>query len=206
VCSSASEQTSTQFSLTGRVNLDFGMVSGADSSALVSFAKLRNFCGQRGTTLVYCSLSHAHRRALERAGFFGGKSQHQVVADLDLALAWCEDRLLAKAGIETKTDLGDFELWLQHQLGPSVRSKDFASYFERRDIDSSQILYREGEPADTIDLVSAGHLAVDIARHDGKGLRVRRIMTHTVVGEMGFFRRSARSATVLQMGPSHCLR
>ena len=37
--------------------IDFGRVSGADSSAIVSLTKLRNFCDQRGTTLVYCSLS-----------------------------------------------------------------------------------------------------------------------------------------------------
>jgi SulP family sulfate permease len=183
------------------VILDFGMVSGADSSAIVSLAKLRNLCGQRGTTLVYCSLSNADRAALERAGFFGGKSQHQVFADLNLGLAWCEDRLLAKANIDTERNLRDFDSWLQHQLGPSAKSKDFAAYLERRDIDGSQILYREGEPADTIDLLSAGHLAIDIAQQDGKSLRVRRIMTHTVVGEMGFFRRSARSATVSSDGP-----
>jgi sulfate permease, SulP family len=183
------------------VILDFGMVSGSDASAIVSLAKLRNFCGQRGTTLAYCSLSPANRAGLERAGFFGGKSQHRVFADLNLALAWCEDRLLAKANIDTNTGLGDFGSWLQHQLGASVKFDDFATYLERRDIDGSQVLYREGEPADTIDLVSAGHLTIDIARHDGKGVPVRRIMTHTVVGEMGFFRRGARSATVSSDGP-----
>jgi len=33
-------------------------------------------------------------------------------------------------------------------------------------------------------------------------LRVRTITTHTVVGEMGFFRRAARSATVSSDGPA----
>jgi SulP family sulfate permease len=33
-------------------------------------------------------------------------------------------------------------------------------------------------------------------------LRVRRITTHTVVGEMGFYRRSVRSATVSSDGPA----
>ena len=65
----------------------------------------------------------------------------------------------------------------------------------------SQVLYRSGEPADTLDLVAAGHLAIDVAKDNGESLRVRRIMTHTVVGEMGFFRRSVRSATVSSDGP-----
>src|SRR5206468_1770199 len=60
----------------------------------------------------------------------------------------------------------------------------------------------QGDPADTIDLVAVGNLAIDIEKGGGQTLRVRRIMTHTVLGEMGFFRRSARSATVSSDGPA----
>jgi len=184
------------------VILDFGMVSGADSSAIVSLAKLRNFCGQQGITLVYCSLSPANHAALERGGFFGGKSQHRAFADLNLALAWCEDRLLAEAKLDVDTGLAGFEPWLARQLGADVRPADLVAYFEQKDADGSQILYREGEPADTLDLVAAGHLVVDIAKGDGESRRVRHIRTHTVVGEMGFFRHSLRSATVSSDGPA----
>lgn len=186
------------------VVLDFGMVSGADSSAVVSLRKLRNFCDQHGITLVYCSLSAANRAALERAGFFGGKSRHQALADLNTALAWCEDRLLAKANLGADADgsLARFEPWLQRQLGERVKAADFVAYLERKEVAGPQVLYRQGEPADTLDLVANGHLAVDIAMADGQSLRVRRTVTHTVIGEMGFFRRSARSATVSSTGPA----
>ena len=184
------------------VVLDFGLVSGSDSSTIVSLAKLRNFCGQQGTTLVYCSLSPANHATLKRGGFFGGKSPHQVFADLNHALAWCEDQLLAKANLDADFGLSGFEPWLQRQLGASIAAADLLAYLERKDADSSQIFYREGEPADTLDLVAEGHLAIDITKSDGKYLRVRRTMTHTVVGEMGFFRRAARSATVSADGPA----
>ena len=68
-------------------------------------------------------------------------------------------------------------------------------------MDGSRVLYREGEPADTVDLVAAGNLVIDITNSEGGFLGVRRITTHTVVGEMGFFRHSARSATVSSDGP-----
>ena len=184
------------------VILDFGMASGADSSAFASLAKLRNYCGQRGITLVYCSLSPANWTALERGGFFGGKSPHQAFANLNLSLAWCEDQLLANVSFETDKSLAGFESWIQHQLGASIRPSDFIAYLERKEAESSQILYREGEPADTLDLVVAGNLTIDITKSDGESLCVRRIMTHTVVGEMGFFRHSVRSATVSSDGPA----
>lgn len=43
---------------------------------------------------------------------------------------------------------------------------------------------------------------VDAANERGETVRVRRINTHSVVGEMGFFRRAVRSATVSSDGPA----
>ena len=110
--------------------------------------------------------------------------------------------MLAKANVDTDRGIAGFEAWLQQQLGASVSAADLIAYLERKDTTASQILYREGEPADTVDLVAVGNLAIDIAKGDGESLRVRRIMTHTVLGEMGFFRQSVRSATVSSDGPA----
>lgn len=184
------------------VILDFGMVSGADSSATASLAKLRNFCQQQGATIVFSSLSPAMHLALLRGGFFGGKSQHHSFADLNLALAWSENQLLASANLDVDMGLAGFEPWLQHQLGGQVTAADLVAYLERRDVDGPQILYREGEPADNVDFVAAGSLFINVATNTGESLFVRRITTHTVVGEMGFFRHSVRSATVSSDGPA----
>lgn len=184
------------------VILDFGMVSGADTSATVSLAKLRNYCQQQGTTLVYCALSSSLHWVLERGGFFGGKSPHHYFADLNLALAWCENQLLAKANLGDDTGLAGFEPWLQQQLGNDVSATHLIGYLERKDVAGSQVLYREGEPADNVDLVAAGSLVIAIATATGESQRVRTIMTHTVVGEMGFFRNALRSATVSSDGPA----
>jgi sulfate permease, SulP family len=180
------------------VILDFAMVPGADSSAFVSLAKLRNYCNQHGTTLVYSSLTPAIRDALARGGFIGGKGRHQAFADVHAAVAWCEDKLLADAG---KLD-GDFASWLQQQLGANVKSDDLIAYLERKDLDGPTVVHRQGEAADSIDLVAAGNLAIDVATRSGETLRVRRIATHSVVGEMGFFRRTLRAATVSSEGPA----
>jgi sulfate permease, SulP family len=184
------------------VVLDFSMASGADSSAVVSLAKLRHFCDEQGTVLVYCSLSPADHKSSKLGGVFMGKSWHQVFADVNLALAWCEDRLLAKANLNQNPGIDGFQAWLQCQLGAGVPAAEFVAYLERKDTDGSQLLYQEGEPADTIDLVAAGNVAIEITNSAGASLRVRRIMTHTVVGEMGFFRQSTRSATVSSDGPA----
>jgi SulP family sulfate permease len=184
------------------VVLDFGMVSGTDSSAIASLTKLRNFCDRNGVTLAYCATSRGIRSVLQRGGFFGGRSRHQAFADLNAALAWCEDRVINEAAADKGMDLAGFEAWLQEQLGDDVQAGDLIAYLERKDTQGAQVLYREGEPADTVDLVAVGNLTVDIAKGDGESLRVRRIMKHTILGEMGFVRRSARAATVASEGPA----
>src|SRR5262249_23534795 len=135
-------------------------------------------------------------------GFFGGKSKHQAFSDLNLALSWCEDLLLTQTDFDAESGMADFEHWLQGQLGPSVIAVHLLPHSRPHDLGASQVLTCQGGPAETIDLVAAGSLAIDLNKENGESLRVRRIMKHTVVGEMGFIRHSLRSATVSTDGPA----
>lgn len=118
------------------------------------------------------------------------------------ALASCQEKLLAEANHNANSAPVEFESWLQVQLGPQVDVGDFLAYFERSDIEDNSILYREGDPADTIDLVATGRLFIGHLINGNEMLCTRRIATHTLIGEMGFFRRLARSVTVSSDGPA----
>jgi SulP family sulfate permease len=184
------------------VILDFALVSGADTSAIVSLSKLRKFCRENDAVLVCCSLSAANRAALERGGFFDRKSPQQILPDLNSALAWCEDQVLDKAKVGVDVTADDFEAWLQRQLGKDIQLSDVMAYLERKTLDDAQEIYHQGDPADTLHLVALGRLNIEVASTDGQPLRIRRTMTHTVVGEMGFFRQGVRSASVSSDGPT----
>jgi SulP family sulfate permease len=182
--------------------LDFEMVTAADSSAMVSLTKLRNFCSKRNTTLLFSSLSPAIEIAAEINGLIGGKGAHKAFPDLNAALAWCEDRMLSAANLRIDDSIDGFKSWLQNQLGPQVNAAALFGYLEQKSTDSAEIMYREGEPADSIDFVAVGTLTVHFRTSDGRNLPMRRMSTHTVVGEMGFYRRAPRSATVSSDGPA----
>jgi SulP family sulfate permease len=189
------------------VILDFAMVSAADGSATVSLAKLRNFCHKQGVTLVFSSLAPRLRHVLEREGFFKGPGARAPFTDVTAALAWAEDALLARGGVAAgNLDAAGAEAWLQQQLGAQVRVGDLLPYLERRSFGDGEVLYRQGEAADAIDLVVSGRLAVDVSGAGGAPpLRLRSITTQTVIGEMGFFGHTARSATVAAEGPATVL-
>ena len=182
------------------VILNFAMVTAADSSAMVSLTKLRHFCNKQSITLLYCSLSPAIEMAADINGLFAGA--HKAFTDLNLALAWCEDRMLDRAKLRVDDSVNGFENWLQSQLGPLANSAELFAYLEQRSTDAAQVLYREGEPADTIDFVAVGTLTIHFRTNEGTNVLMRRMTTHTVVGEMGFYRHSPRSATVSSDGPA----
>jgi SulP family sulfate permease len=189
------------------VILDFERVTGADASATVSLVKLRHLCRQHGVVLVFSSVAEDITAALRRDGLFrqtaDGQQQPLPFADVNEALAWCEDRLLTAAGLmPADGDDAGFAEWLQRELGEGVPVGDFLRRLDRRQFDAATVLYRQGEPADEIDLVAAGRLAVDVVGADGRARRVRTLTTRTVVGEMGFISRAPRSATVVSDGPA----
>jgi len=183
------------------VVLDFGTVTGVDASAIVSLAKLRNFCTQQGASVALSSLAPPILRALDRDGFFAATGQQPAFGDVNAALAWCEDELLGAGDGDGDSAEGSFETWLHEQLGPDVPVGDFLGFMERRSVTGGTVLYRQGDAADEIDLVAAGRLVVDMASGDGNTRQARSITTHSVIGEMGFFCRVVRSATVSAEGP-----
>jgi sulfate permease, SulP family len=162
---------------------------------------LSNLCQRQSITLVFCALSPTNQKILELRGLLGAKSRNRYFSDMNLGLIWCENQLLLKANVETDTTVAGFQTWLALQLGSNVQAADFLAYLSRTDIEEGQTLYREGEPADSIDLVAAGSVAVNVTLENGESLCIRRIVTHAVLGEMGFFRRAVRSATVTSDGP-----
>lgn len=190
----------------GRVShviLDFARVPAADASATVSLAKLRSFCDKQGAGLLFSALTPKLQATLERDGFFKGKGAWPPFPDVTTALAWAEDAVLAGSGLPA-ADAGaaTMESWLQQQLGTEAGVADLLPYIERRSFEAGQVVYRQGETADAIDLVAAGTLVVDIESAGRPPLRVRSIRMQTVVGEMGFFSRAPRSASVTAEGPA----
>ena len=185
----------------GYVVLDFGSVPGLDTSAVLSLVKLRNYCEEHGVVLGFSGLNDIMKASFQRAGFFGTTRPHQVFASRNEAVEWCEDMLLMYH------EVGDasthtFESWLQAELGGQVGFDRIATYMERHELEGGEIVFRQGEPSDSVVLQASGCVAITIDDEHGRPIRLRRMMGHTVVGEMGFFRGVPRTANVVAEAPT----
>lgn len=185
----------------GYVVLDFRAVPGLDTSAVLSLVKLRNYCEAHNVTLGFSGLSESMRVSFERAGFFGSTRPHQVFGSRNEAIEWCEDMLLMHH------EVGDasthtFESWLQSELGGKVDFARIASYMEFQELNNGEFLFHQGEPSDSVVLQASGCVAITIIDEHGRPIRLRRMLGHTIVGEMGFFRGVPRAASVIAEGPT----
>lgn len=175
------------------VILDFSAVSGADTSAVLSLVKLRNFCGQHGVSLVIAGLRPAMRERLGSALVAILEEPHRAFESRNAALEWCEDQLLDEA-MPMAEAAGDMIGWLTREMGTGAG--ELLGYLERMEIAAGTELYAQGTEPDTICLVASGRIAISVTDAEQRVVRLRSMAGQTVVGEMGFFRLAPRSASV----------
>jgi SulP family sulfate permease len=180
------------------VVLDFAATSGIDSAAVQSLAGLARFCSERNITVVCSSLDAATLRALAGTQLLVAPQPPEGFTNHNDALAWCEDRLLGGEGGQGVER--DFGAWVTREMGLPGRAVDLLAYFRQRTLSAGDELYKEGSPADTIDIIADGKVAI-VVSVGGRRLEVRRMEQLTVVGEMGFFRNQTRSASVVAVEP-----
>ena len=185
----------------GYVLLDFTAVPGLDSSALLSLIKLRNYCDEHNVALAFSGLSETMQSSFQKAKFFVASAPHQLFGSRNEALEWCEDMLLMYHEVGAAST-HSFETWLMAEFGESTDMSRITSYLERQEVAVGECLFRQGEPSDSVVLLASGCVAITIDDEQGRPIRLRRMVGYTVVGEMGFFRKVPRTATVLAEEPS----
>jgi SulP family sulfate permease len=177
--------------------LDFRQVLGIDSSAVMSFIKLRQIADREGFEIVLSEIPPDVSHALRVGGLLGNGENLtcRVFTNTDGALEWCEDKLLAQ--IMTRDEaLSSADKWLSREIGGEEMFARLASYLEVIECQAGDILIRQGDPGDSLYLLYAGRVTVILRTPEGTDLRLRSMVGHTIVGEMGLYRSLPRGASV----------
>lgn len=184
--------------------LDTSAVSGIDAAAILSLQKLENWARDAHVELVIASPPPALEDELVAAGLLGGTRSPRHFSSRNAALEWAEDQLIADLDrtAQPAAQGGALEAWLGEELGPADAVRLVERYLERRDLGPGDTICVLGEPANTIELIASGSVAVRVPGHGSDVLTVRRMTGGTVVGEMGFFRGLPRAASVVADEPA----
>jgi SulP family sulfate permease len=96
-----------------------------------------------------------------------------------------------------------FEQWLAAEVGPQADVARLKSYLDLHEFKAGELLFHQGEPSDSVDLIVSGCIAVTIVdENSSRPVKLRRVTGHTIVGEMGFYRHAPRSTNVMAEAPT----
>ena len=189
--------------------IDFQQVSGLDATAVLSLAKLLQFSQQSGITLLFTHLPDTAWTQLQRGGFDVASSGLLRFADLDRGVEWVEDALLAQHGQDRPAEAGPatLEEALLGIVPERSRIAALLGKMQRRELAAGDTLLHQGHASDTLILMESGQLTALLERPGQRPLRLQTVRGANILGELGFFLGTARSASVVADTASvvHCL-
>jgi SulP family sulfate permease len=188
--------------------LDFQRVTRLDSSAVFGITRLKQLLQSSNIQLVWTNVAESIRHQMERGGLVDATDDSFIILpSLDHGVEWCENKILAQAGI---TDLTGFIERMEDQLKrafPGLQAVDrLMKYLEHKEVRQGEYLMRQGDPPTEMYFVEAGLITAQIEFPDGQILRLRSIRGGATVGEMGLYLEAVRTASVVAARPSSVYR
>ncbi|KAJ0411099.1 hypothetical protein ATCC90586_008074 [Pythium insidiosum] len=186
--------------------MDFTLVVGLDSSAADRLTKIKFVCDVHHCRLVFAAVPTIYRRFVTHLSHaFPDRSMFHVASDLNSALEWCEDGILAcyTASRVFKKPFGDANddecahLWKLQQLMPDQPLRvlhNLLEYFTLEEVDAGQTLWKQGNPADRAMLLIDGQLQSIIEEEAGT---TEDVAIGAIVGELCLLTGEKRKTTLV---------
>lgn len=167
------------------VVIDFRLVAGVDSTAVMVFERVAAIAEEHGLDLVLTGAT-GHTRAQFAELVEAHSDRVFDEPDLDRGMARCEDLLLEDETAPLSTEV--FPETLLVSLGPHLRNRTVAP---------GERLMQRGDPTPGIFLITEGQATVLMDTASGEGVRLRTIQEGTVLGEISLYRGQPCGATVV---------
>ena len=186
--------------------LDFRLVQGLDTSAMLSFTKLEQVCSSLEVRLAFSGLRADLEEVFIQARFLPNP-KIKVFSDLDRGLEWIEDDLLgvhdaptiiapmSMGGTQIIAEMDLRRILKAHFNKPSVDA--VIGYCEQIKLAEGSLLFRRGDPGNALYFIERGEVSVMLTLDDGQKKRLRSFGPGTIVGEMALYSHHPRSADVI---------
>lgn len=182
--------------------VDFKLVTGMDASAVASFAKLAQYAEDKQFVLVLCSVAEPFSLLLSKDNVDVSHPYIRRFRDLDHALEWAENDLLAGHRAVAAASAGGFDVQIRRIYPDSADAERFRTYCETLSFEAGDVLIRQGGAADDMLFVESGRVAIMLELPSGDSVRLKSMGPGTVVGEIAFYLGIPRSASVVAVEPT----
>lgn len=181
--------------------LDFQFVTGMDTSSAHTFLKLRQTLERFDIQALFCSMRPEIEEMLRREKCLTDDKRILVMEDMDHALEWCEQHILAEASAQSR-ELLPIPQWLAREFGSETAAQRFLTYVEMLELKPSDYLFRQGDKADEVYVIASGRVGIFLELPNRPQLRLRSVTSNTTLGEMAVYRQATRSASVICEEPT----
>ena len=167
--------------------LDFRLVNGLDSSAVLSFVKIKQLAQKQDFYLVFTALQPIIQQQLKLGECLEPQDTVcQVFPDFDRGIEWCENQILEAVPWRRRQSL-PLALQLDEWFPNTDYIAELMHYLEEIDVEAGQFLFRQGEQADSLFIIESGQVSILRTRDSHQDLRVQTIGSGSLVGEMDMF-------------------
>lgn len=180
--------------------LDFRLVTGADSSAGFSFAKLMRRVEAKGIKLILTHVSAQIQKQFIRQ--LPAKSV-SYFPDLDHGIEWCEnDMVSALESVGIAAQSGSLFKQLIKAMPTSQDVEFLRQYLRLREVQTGECIIQQGNPQAGLYMIESGQVSVMLECEDGRQLRLRNLGSGAFFGEMGLYTREPATASVIADRPT----
>ena len=182
--------------------LDFKSVRGFDVSTSNDFNKLKQLSDRYDIELLFSSVLPHLQPLLAGGDLLERKSGGPLFFDdLDHALEWCENALLEGAALFATTLVTVEEQLAQHAIIDNRDVSALHRYLERVETKAGDVIVRQGDESDAMYFIESGRVDVLLQGDGPEVLRLRSMAAGTVIGEVGFYLKKARTASIVVTEP-----
>jgi SulP family sulfate permease len=172
------------------VVIDFRLVTGLDSTALMSFQNMLQLAVSKDLTLLFSQLPGPIERQVLRALPQAERADRlHITPNLDAGLEWCEKELLATTEY-TAPGAPPFD-----QSDPELPI--LLAALKRRTVAAGEVLIRQGDDPAALFFIAAGQFTAQTTDANGTPVRLEQIGAGGIIGELGFFLGIPRTAAVI---------
>ncbi len=180
------------------IALDFKSVRGFDASTVSDFKKLKQLSDRHGIELLFSSVRPHLQPLLVGGGILERESGGPLFFDdLDHALEWCENALLDGAALFGATVVTVEQQLAQHALIDNRDVSALYRYLERVETSAGDVVVRQGDESDALYFIESGRVDVLLQGDGPDVLRLRSMTAGAIIGEVGFYLKKARTASIV---------
>jgi SulP family sulfate permease len=175
--------------------IDLALVTGLDSTGMLSFQKMQQFAAANGIQMVLTGLHGRIAAQFQRSHFDAAHLPLMECPDLDRGVEWCEDQIIEAVATLT-TAWQSLESNLAATVDDPQGIRRLVAHMDRLDYAPGEYLIRQGEAANELFFIESGQITV-LLETDGEPLRLQTVSGGHVVGELAFYLDVPRTASVI---------